>query len=180
MESRGHCFFLGGRGVIWYRGVIKGKSPDFKSSEVGISGAPRPPHGFNSYLKLWNLFSSSFNLLWSNHHWHLTSMEEFNASPFFMYLNCWSLGHVKPSQLAKLAVGWNHFQWLNQLWMQMRCIFPSWSKVILSFTPQDLLLMQTCQSLFWPQDSIFFPLWRLKNLQRLLENPLLDYGSVNG
>jgi len=43
----------------------------------------------------------------------------------------------------------------------------------------NLLLMQTCQSLFWLGDSIFFPLWRLKNLQRLLET-LLDYGSVNG
>lgn len=132
---------------LWLLWLINEKISDF---EVGIKPmttampvgcydhwATRTLHGFVSYLKLWNLYSSSFNFLLSNHHLHHTSMEEFNAIPSVMYLNYWSLGHVKPSQWAKLAVGWNRFQWLNLGWMQMRCIFPSWNK-ILSLTPQDL------------------------------------------
>jgi len=36
---RSHLLFIGGRGaVVRCRGVIKKKSPDFTSPEVGISG----------------------------------------------------------------------------------------------------------------------------------------------
>ena len=41
MGWRGHRFFLGGGGgveVVQCQGVIKEKSPDFRSPEVGISG----------------------------------------------------------------------------------------------------------------------------------------------
>ena len=38
MGRRSHLLFLGRGGqVVQYRGVIKGKSPDFRSPEVGIS-----------------------------------------------------------------------------------------------------------------------------------------------
>ena len=38
MWRRSHLLFLrGGGGVARYRGVIKEKSPDFRSPEVGIS-----------------------------------------------------------------------------------------------------------------------------------------------
>ena len=39
MGRRSHLLFLwGGGGVVRYRGVIKEKSPDFRSPVVGISG----------------------------------------------------------------------------------------------------------------------------------------------
>ena len=38
MWRRSHLLFLGGGGqVVRYQGVIKGKSPDFRSPEIGIS-----------------------------------------------------------------------------------------------------------------------------------------------
>ena len=38
MGRRSHLLFLGGGGgIVRYRGVIKEKSPDYRSSEVGIS-----------------------------------------------------------------------------------------------------------------------------------------------
>ena len=38
MGKRSHLLFLWGGGVVRYRGVIKEKSPDFRSPGVGISG----------------------------------------------------------------------------------------------------------------------------------------------
>ena len=60
MVRRVHRFFLGGGWVVRCRGVIKEKSPDFRSPEVGISANTTEQQPTETNLELSNAFAGKF------------------------------------------------------------------------------------------------------------------------
>ena len=59
MVRRGHRLFLGGR-VVRCRGIIKEKSPDFRSPEAGISANTTEQQATDTNLELSNAFAGKF------------------------------------------------------------------------------------------------------------------------